>query len=93
MFGCDELVPELLLQSLLFSSFWVLAVPSVLQCPVLGKDSYSCLGDKSSSVPPQLISQIHAIPFNVCRPVPLHTLCLWERIVAHSVESCLSFIP
>lgn len=86
MFDCDELVPELLLQSFLFSSLWALAVPSVLQSLVLGKDSYDCLRDKSSSVPPQLPSQIPAIPFNVCRPVPVHTLCLWECVIAHSLE-------
>lgn len=86
MFGCDELVPELLLRSFLFSSLWVLAVPSVLQSLVLGKDSYSCLRDTSSSVTPQLPSQIYTIPFNVCRPVPVRTLYLYECIVARSVQ-------
>lgn len=52
VFGCDELVPELLLRSFLFLSLWALAVPSVLQSLVLGKDTYNCLRDKSSSVPP-----------------------------------------
>lgn len=72
--------------SVLFLSLWVLAVPSVLPSLVLGEDSYNCLRDKSSSVPPQLPSQIQAIPFNVCRAVPVHTLCWWERIGARSVE-------
>ena len=52
MFGCDELVPELLLWAFLFLSLWALAVPSVLRPPELGEDSYCCLREKSSSVPP-----------------------------------------
>lgn len=86
MFGCGELVPELLLGSLLLSSPWVLAISGgrwgQLQLPQ----------GQEQLCPPELPSQACAIPFHVCRPVP--TLCLWGRMVAHSVEeSHLSFIP
>lgn len=86
MFGHDELVPELLLRSLLLSSLWVLAISGVrwgqLQLPQ----------GQEQLCPPQLPSQARAIPFHVCKPVP--TLCLWGWMVAHSVEeSRFEFYP
>lgn len=83
MCGCDELLPELLLQSSLFLSLWVLAVPSVLQSLVLGKDSYNCLRDKSSSVPPKSLpsSMLFCL---MCADLCLCTPCACGNVSLHT---------
>lgn len=83
MFGCDELVSELLLRSFLFSSLWVLAVPSVLWSLVLGEDSYNCLRDKSSSVPPNSFPRSMLFRL-MCADLCLCTPCACGNVSLHS---------